>query len=97
MMVLFDINKATFCTLGGLETRFLSRQAQIIIISELDDSRHVPETHGKCDAIEDDVWGKLIVMESTQGVRSQPCVGGREGFDGLRVGLQGFDITSNNI
>ena len=59
---------------------------------------HVSEIHGKWDAIEDDIWGKVIVMERNRRVAKayvrSPVVsvgGGKEGFDGLRVGLQGFD------
>ena len=59
---------------------------------------HVSEIHGKWDAIEDDIWGKVIVMERNRRVAKayvrSPVVsvgGGQEGFDGLRVGLQGFD------
>ena len=81
--------------------------------SKLDDSRHdqdiwyhsgklfedhISEIHGKLDAIEDDIWGKVIVMERNRRVAKayvrSPVVtvgGGKEGFDGLRVGLQGFD------
>lgn len=59
---------------------------------------HVSEIHGKWDAIEDDIWGKVIVMERNRRVAKayvrSPVVsvgGGNEGFDGLRVGLKGFD------
>jgi len=59
---------------------------------------HINEIHGKWDSIEDDIWGKVIVMERNRRVAKayirSPVVsvgGGREGFDGLRVGLQGFE------
>ena len=59
---------------------------------------HINEIHGKWESIEDDIWGKVIVMERNRRVAKayirSPVVsvgGGREGFDGLRVGLQGFE------
>ena len=58
---------------------------------------HINEIHGKWDSIEDDIWGKVIVMERNRRVAKayirSPVItvgGGKEGFDGLRVGLQGF-------
>lgn len=59
---------------------------------------HINEIHGKWNAIEDDIWGKVIVMERNRRVAKayirSPVItvgGGQEGFDGLRVGLHGFE------
>ena len=58
----------------------------------------IDEIHGKWDSIEDDIWGKVIVMERNRRVAKayirSPVIsigGGLEGFDGLTVGLRGFD------
>ena len=59
---------------------------------------HINEVHSKWEAIEDDIWGKIIVMERNRRVAKayvrSPTItvgGGEEGFDGMRVGLEGFD------
>ena len=58
---------------------------------------HLKEIHSKWDAIEDDIWAKIIVMERNRRVAKayirSPTItigGGYEGFDGKRIGLQGF-------
>ena len=61
---------------------------------------HIKEIHSKWDAIEDDIWAKIIVMERNRRVAKayvrSPTItigGGHEGFDGQRIGLQGFGNT----
>jgi len=58
---------------------------------------HINEIHSKWEAIEDDIWAKVIVMERNRRVAKayvrSPTItigGGPEGFDGLRIGLEGF-------
>ena len=58
---------------------------------------HINEIHSKWEAIEDDIWAKIIVMERNRRVAKayvrSPTVsvgGGQGGFDGLRIGLEGF-------
>ena len=59
---------------------------------------HINEIHTKWKAIDDDIWAKIIVMERNRRVAKayvrSPTVlvgGGKEGFDGLRIGLEGFE------
>ena len=59
---------------------------------------HINEIHGKWEAIEDDIWAKIIVMERNRRVAKayirSPTItigGGKEGFDGQRIGLEGFE------
>jgi len=59
---------------------------------------HLQEVIDKWDSIDDEIWAKIIVLERNRRVAKAyaraPVLtvnGGRDGFDGFRIGVAGFD------
>ena len=59
---------------------------------------HIIEVLSKWDSIDDEIWAKVIVLERNRRIAKAyaraPVLtvnGSEEGFDGFRIGVNGFD------
>ena len=59
---------------------------------------HIVEVLSKWDSIDDEIWAKVIVLERNRRIAKAyaraPVLtvnGSEEGFDGFRIGVNGFD------